>query len=462
MVQNTKKIFASAVVLLGVLLTYTHCVLPKHTNKKSELEFKESTSSSQTHGQSSESGASQPSSSSSNDDRAISVQAFRQTVYPLTRNNCMACHAVAQQPLHASENVETAHDHIINTAKVNFSNTSNSRLVQRLRDDFHFCWTPNGCHEDAREMEDAIRDWKYLVEQERRSRGISGSEDASTSRLRTSESRSLIDLLEEENELGSGTFSINLASSTLRAPMVSATDNDLTYFYAPVGSGSFTSVSASGSGSVYFNLMPMLSDNYKMWAKVNAPNENSNSFFVRFNASFPYEWHIEPTDGFEWRELTHGPGYFDVIIPLTGLQNHLLEIRHREENTSIADIILTNDPGYDPANEEISSSVILRYDISSMSGVAGSFFEIELEEYDSYSYLISNPRVITPNQPIAVKNINVLINGEMNPQYSTFTLIDTVATPQQSLLLNRSMVVLKDEGSDRDRFSFEFEVLEAR
>lgn len=455
MKRNIFKILFSVGGMLTLLFSYTHCVHPESNGKKGKLRFEDNTTTS------SPTSAQNPSNSSGFNEREVSIEAFRQTVYPLTRNHCIACHEVTQQPLHASANVATAHDHIIDTAKVNFANVSNSRLVQRLGADLHYCWTPNGCSQNAAQMADAINEWRDMIEEQRQLQNAPDDQPMDAA-LRTTESRSLNQLLEDENETDMGTFAINMASSSLRAPMVGASQNGVNYFHAPQGSGSYTSSSDSRSGSVYFNFMPSLSDSYKVWARVNAPDTNSNSFFVRLNAGFVYEWNITPTNGFEWRELTHTSANLDVIIPLDSSRTHLLEVRHREANTAIADIFFTNDPNFDPVENELRTSVTLRYSLEAMTGVSGSYFEIDLEEYDSYSYLFSNPRVITPSTPIAVRSVRLLVNGQMNPQNSTYTLVDRVATVQNPVLLNRSMVVLKDQGSDLDRFSFEFEMIEAR
>lgn len=462
MKKNVTKIIFSVGAMLTLLFSYTHCVHPESKGTKGSLRFQDNTvTNSGSNSGNNSAGNSGGNNSSGFNEKEVSINAFSQTVYPLTRNHCVACHAVSQQPLHASANATIAHDHIVDTAKVNFANVNNSRLVQRLGAELHYCWTPNGCAQNAAQMAAAITDWKERVDEERRRHEGSQPMPESTA-LRTTESSPLNQLLEEENEMDMGTFAINKASSSLRAPMVSGTEGGYDYFYAPVGSGTYTSNSDSRSGSVYFNFMTTLSDSYKLWARINAADNNSNSFFMRINGGFIYEWNIAPTNGFQWRELTHTTANLDVIIPLANTRTHLLEVRHREANTKISDIFFTNDPNFNPSENEYKSKVTLRYSLQSLTSVADSYFEIDLEEYDSYSYQFSNPRLITPNRPIAVRAVRLRVNGQLNPQNSTYTLIDRVVSPSSPVLLNRAMIVLKDEGSERDRFSFEFDMLEAQ
>lgn len=94
-----------------------------------------------------------------------SVAAFEKTVFPLVRTHCAACHSGGLQqdlPLFAAADVTVAHDVVISDKLVNFGKTSTSTLVERLRDDKHFCWTPD-CASDAAEMQVKIDEWSVLI-----------------------------------------------------------------------------------------------------------------------------------------------------------------------------------------------------------------------------------------------------------------------------------------------------------
>jgi hypothetical protein len=83
-------------------------------------------------------------------------------LYALVRNagtaNCVRCHSSAaptqQQPFFADADVEVAYAAI--KPKVNLDNPDQSRLVVRLRDEFHNCWGTAGCAANAQTMLDAI------------------------------------------------------------------------------------------------------------------------------------------------------------------------------------------------------------------------------------------------------------------------------------------------------------------
>jgi len=94
---------------------------------------------------------------------------------------------------------------------------------------------------------------------------------------------------------------------------------------------------------------------------------------------------------------------------------------------------------------------------------AGVRIEVMLEDYDAFSYRLSNLRLVTSGAPVYIKNIRVLVNNQYNPQHSNFTYVDQVVMPGTSgELLPSSMIILKDRGEANDRISLAFEVLELR
>lgn len=76
---------------------------------------------------------------------------------PVLTQYCAGCHTSTapnpQSPYFASNDVNASY--LAAQQKMDLLNPANSRLVLRLRDQFHNCWT-NDCAADAQEMEDAI------------------------------------------------------------------------------------------------------------------------------------------------------------------------------------------------------------------------------------------------------------------------------------------------------------------
>lgn len=101
-------------------------------------------------------------------DKGASLEAFKQTLYPVLRSNCSGCHSTenptgsgGQAPLHSDVDPELAHEFAL--TKVNFRDVHDSKLSTRLWIDRHNCFA-SSCKAAAQEMDSAIEAWKAGVE----------------------------------------------------------------------------------------------------------------------------------------------------------------------------------------------------------------------------------------------------------------------------------------------------------
>lgn len=88
---------------------------------------------------------------------------FGSTVYPLLTQYCAGCHsddaATPQQPYFASSDVDVAY--AAAQSKIDLDNPANSRLVLRLRNEFHNCWSD--CASNADSMQTAISNFAGTI-----------------------------------------------------------------------------------------------------------------------------------------------------------------------------------------------------------------------------------------------------------------------------------------------------------
>ena len=82
---------------------------------------------------------------------------FATTVHPLLTTYCANCHvddaAIPQSPFFAADDVEASYT--ASRSKIELDDPANSRLVVRLRSEFHNCWS--NCASNADEMQTAIQ-----------------------------------------------------------------------------------------------------------------------------------------------------------------------------------------------------------------------------------------------------------------------------------------------------------------
>ncbi|MBA2405236.1 MAG: hypothetical protein H0V66_10735 [Bdellovibrionales bacterium] len=381
---------------------------------------------------------------------SVSYDAFEKTVYPITRTNCVSCHS-SQQPEHASSDVRKAHDAVVSSFKVNFENIRSSRMVKKLRDDNHNCW--GDCNDNADEMEEAITEWKALI----KNSGSSTDDPVVDTKVYLAPSKTLS---EEFAVSGNGTrlnvVNLNIDAAMLNPPMIKTIPvNDDAYLSVPTVSNTILANNSAAAGTASFNFMiRQASAQYRIWGLVDAPTVNDNAFYTSLTSTNTgvKEWEIPVTVGWEWRQLPNN-------VFTLGVGNHSLQIRERKDGTKIKKVVITSDANFSGLTAADLTAITLTYDLSEILRVPGITFKVDVSDYDLYSYKFQNPRIVTTSVNVKARNVRLLVNNSYNPQHSTFTLINKVATPADGKLLDYAMLVIKDKGFTGDKISFSFDEL---
>jgi hypothetical protein len=379
-----------------------------------------------------------------------SQEAFDQTVYPITSVRCTTCH-INQFPKHANSNKMIAHNDLINGAKVDFTNTLNSRIVQRLATDEHHCWS-NNCASDANEMKSAIDQWNTLME-DTLIPDPNGGSNQSSDPMTTSESGTVSQVI-----LGTDldVVSINATSGIIESPFV-VIGGANGYVQIPEGLAFNTNVNATNVGMSTYTFNIPTSGTYKMSAVTEAPTNSRDSMFIKVDNENYFDWHIPNSAAFANNVVTRTSARSNKSWNLTA-GAHTLSIKRREAGVKFKDIQFFAGSGDDVLGP---GTGYLEYDISEMLGVNDQVvFRAKIKEFDEFSYQIWDAEIISPTLNIRVKNIKTLINGYYNPQNSAFTMVDTITTPNMSSVSPYYLLSLKDKGITLDKFSFKFEVLE--
>ena len=387
----------------------------------------------------------------------ISYDAFKSTVWSITRSNCVSCHSEIQ-PMHASDDVKEAHDAAI--MKVNFANIPTSRLVAKLRDENHNCWSD--CSANAQEMQRAVEEWARIRST------VDNGPIATDYDIYTRES----DTLENEfsingNPSNSHTVKINVDSAMLKAPMVRMPASDGNYLTVPTTGVVFNSSTDANAGVAYMNFQVPVTGQYRLWGLLHGPSADDNTFFANITYPDPTpqnpnritsavgsarSWDINPVNTrFEWRTLNN------VTATLNKDVTYTFEFRQREDGVRAQGFVVTADPNFN--GQEIGDffGITLSYDLSGVTKVPGTLFKIDVVDYDLYSYKLSRPRIVSSTTNFKVKNLKVFINDQYNPQHSTYTIVDKVTSPTDGLLSEYAMVVIKDRGPASDKLKFSFE-----
>ena len=96
-------------------------------------------------------------------DKAVSLAAFQETLYPLLRANCATCHSTdtrGQAPIHSDVNVNLAHEYAL--TRVNFHHPEDSKFVVRQVIDRHNCF--GKCSDSGAKILKAVQAWADAVQ----------------------------------------------------------------------------------------------------------------------------------------------------------------------------------------------------------------------------------------------------------------------------------------------------------
>ena len=389
-----------------------------------------------------------------------SYEAFRATVYPITRANCAGCHET-QTPKHASPDYKVAHDDIIMGSKVNFANIPNSRLVKKLRDENHNCWS--SCDADADEMQVAIEDWNEAIKDSGAGTTVA---PPTVQTLKTSQTLSMAqELANPANAPKSPTIEIDLATANLTAPMVRASNVYGPYLHVPDNDGQNLTLANNdnSAGIATFNIKLPAAGTYRVWGYVVAPDANTNAFYVgiapRNNPTAFIggirTWDITANANPTWNRQNN-------TFAVNAGGDYTLTLRERKDGTEIYRIFVTADNNFVSTDVNAFLGVSIAFDVSALMGLSANSakFVIDVSDYDAYTYLLANPRIVAPGRNIRVKNIRPMLNNVWSAQNSTYTNVDKVATPADPSLSGFPMIALKDQGASVDKWHFEFEILE--
>ncbi|MDO9183432.1 MAG: hypothetical protein Q7U04_13540 [Bacteriovorax sp.] len=431
----------SSILLLGtILIGYNQCVTPLGTNQKGTLKFASSNSTSNS------------GSSSNGAPRAISLGAFKTTVYSITSVRCVNCHGSSQTPLHASPDVNIAYDAVMNSSKVDFTNTANSRLYLKLKNENHNCWS--SCDSNASDMLAQINNWKNAT--------IGTVIDPTNTNVTGKTTKDTITVSEALNpgQAANGDVVTLMAeSASLKTPMVSATENGTSYVWTAANAG-IKNLTSTDAGTATLNFSVPSTDYYKVFMYLNASTTASDSVYAKVVGTEYKDWSIDATTGFQWRELTNTAQKTETEFYLTGAKAYQFEIRQKEPGLKISKVIFTNDLNYDPnAMVKVNQKATLTASLSDITGLAATYMDIDVEEFDLYSYKLTNPRIRT-TKDLKIKKLKILVNGSFNPQHSTYFVVDKTVSKADPIVSTFSMILLKDKGAELDKLSFSFDIIE--
>ena len=112
------------------------------------------------------------------------------------------------------------------------------------------------------------------------------------------------------------------------------------------------------------------------------------------------------------------------------------------------------------AGADAGQSYLLQFDVATWVGIPNSYIEMEVREFDGFSYLLSNPTFFGEGaNNIPLMGMRIAINDTVPVTAQAFANLDTMITGTGQLLSTQGSVIAKELGVEQDGFSLVFDML---
>ena len=238
-----------------------------------------------------------------------------------------------------------------------------------IDDDDEFIWDIKDRHGDL------VRRWRWLPVKDREGRAATLDGGKHSLTFRNREDGSLLDAIfitsdpdlvpKGRTPLAPPAESVSISveaekPATLIAPLeIRADDTASERLYLAVADGFDSRHSPPDDGRAVYHLRIPRAGSYMCWARIIAPNNDANSFWVRANGSEWIRWNdMEKDDDWSWQLLHDSDVANDVALLSLEVGENELEIAYREDGAKIDRLFLTNNPLAFPwENEDAPSNV---------------------------------------------------------------------------------------------------------
>lgn len=155
-------------------------------------------------------------------------------------------------------------------------------------------------------------------------------------------------------------------------------------------------------------------------------------------------WNWDPNHRFVIGSETNGRDQWRGQMRMAAVHSEALTIEQIQQNY----------------NAGVGKRLLLRFDVGLWAG-PGSVLEMEVSEFDDYSYLFCNPTFIKDGGGgVRVGNIRIAVNGEVPVSGQAFRTLDVTAAGSKSALSPQCSLIPKGAlGAEGDRFTLVFERL---
>jgi hypothetical protein len=119
--------------------------------------------------------------------------------------------------------------------------------------------------------------------------------------------------------------------------------------YVEVATGNNSTGAPPSTGQMTFTFTVPQHADWKLWGRVQAPNTNSDSFWVKIDDHDWFRWDLSAGAAWHWDDVNDfGQNNAPVLLNLERGRSHVLKVAYREDGARLDRLLLTTDPTFVP------------------------------------------------------------------------------------------------------------------
>jgi hypothetical protein len=416
---------------------------------------------------------SEPSTSGADFPRAKSLELFAATAHPYLKASCGGCHvpgASAPVPF-AQDNVEAAHDEIINHKKVNLGDLNNSRMIQRLVADSHNC--PSGdCVASGAQMTKVIKEWiePLAIKQAADTRLKTASIKLSTAVDGPANAFQVTDFVKMANE---PVGALNAAQPVVEPTPDETVVNSVRFTNANNANANCAAVTANSASRADYSVTVERAGNYNMYLRAITTTGNRNTVCVLVNDTPGVLVTLELNSGsYKWMPAQAAATAPNHVFALNAGANTVRVFgrgaTNNANNATQRQVTFNRIAFTQRLNEQFRGVQTappppkeLVFDLKPMVGKDAKLF-LSVNKFDDEKKFhgVSRLRLET-QQAIKIEGVDVLVNGKRFDFNKTFRAVKFSTDAAGSFIIDRASGIVQGENAfDVDEISLSFDKVE--
>ena len=371
------------------------------------------------------------------------LKLFKENVHSIVRNQCKGCHDSQVAPYFATEDHVASYNTLVSGQKIDFANPVDSRIVKRLAEENHNCWSD--CEANAEELTAAI----VVVQEGVEAEDIAGE---STSLAFTTTTAALGDIAVPSTsrkslvvDLETGNIT-NDGSLSKEAEALGGYSVILTASVEDGSDGSWLGMAESGEASVIdLNMKAPPRVSRRVLLRAMVATFEVTAFAIQVDDNAPERVSITPPQqaaAYTW--------YSFSILPEVEGKISRVRIWPRESAIRFDRMVFLHDEEQDLDGATLDGDEDNRRLVVFDLEGDGHQLSMYIQRLSTTMFTASSPAIHGGGSPLTVTGLYNLVNNEMLPENAVFATVSGSTFQPRMVLSKSSSSLVFPEGDTYD------------